>query len=589
MALSLLRSSRLVAALVLGSALTLGACSSDKKPEDAGAATTTAAVVPAPAGLLANVVLATPEATWQKARLLAGGGALFLPPSLGGMLTTLLGLPIGIAAEIDGGIAVVGAIADEGTQPPALRAPQGLEVKLPKGSPPPLATIGVHVKDGGRFVDQLTKGEGARWTSHIHTASAITVLEPKDGRSDVALGVLDNYLLIARTAAALSSLGPYVARTLPSTRMPSDDLAIEAPEASLTGPLSERIKTAWESFKPKPDATPTAAGALLSVDRTFETFLTILGDAAEARLTVNLEQGIVRTRAELRAKPSQGPARKLMVELASGDAKPLLDLPADTLVAGLWREHAADRKAQAETRTDAILELLDRRAAPADRAALTAALSGLGAGRGDWVTMGLRFGGTGPSGFLRGAVADAGALTRAASDLTALAKRGVFRDWLDEAAISVATKKATLPNVGEVERVRLVLNRKGAAKKGAPLPSSSPSSIDLLYAIDKDLLLAATGLDASEAYTEIAKAKTGRLGGIDGARAGVDGLGEGVAFALFAEPLRLIGSLEGHPGEGRSAPVFLAAGASPQAGTLWLRLDTANAAVQELVGRAFKP
>jgi hypothetical protein len=179
-------------------------------------------------------------------------------------------------------------------------------------------------------------------------------------------------------------------------------------------------------------------------------------------------------------------------------------------------------------------------------------------------------------------------LKRATSDLTALAKRGVFQNWLEKSAIDVTTKKTTLPNVGEVERVRLVHHPSVAERKGTPLPKG-PSSIDVLYTVEKDLFLAATGLDASEAYTELAKAKSGRLGGVDAVRASVEALGEGVTFALFAEPLRALGSLEGHPGEGRSAPMLLAAGASPQAGTLWLRLDGANAAVQELVSRAFKP
>jgi hypothetical protein len=589
MALSLLRHSRFGAVLVLGSAFALGACSNDaKKGADAGTTAATLGTVPAPVGLMANVFLATPEVTWQKARLLAGGGALFLPPSFGGMLATLLGLPIGIAGEIDGGVAVVGAMVDGGT-PPTLRSPQGVEAKLPQGSPPPRVAIGIHVKEGGRFVDQLTKGESARWSSHVDPTSTITALVPKDGRSDVALGVLGNYLLVAPTKAELTLIGPYVARTLPSASMPKDDLAIEAPEASLAGPISARVKTAWESLKPKPNATPTVAGALLSADHAFETLLGVLGDASGAWLGVNLEQGMVRARADLRAKPGQGPAGKLMAELARGDAKPLLELPADTLVAALWRDHAADRKAQAEARADTLLELLDKKAEPADRAALAAVFNDLGAGRGDWFTAGLRFGSTGPSGFVRSAVTDVDTLTKAMTDLTGLAKQGVFQAWLKEASIDVATKKTTLPNVGQVDRVRFVLDRKAAAKKGAPMPSGSPSSVDLLYSMDKDLLLAATGLDASEAYTEVVKAKTREREGTSPVRASIESLGDGVTFALFAEPLRAIASLEGHPGEGPSAPVVLAAGMAPQAGTLWLRVDVANAAVQELAGRAFKP
>jgi hypothetical protein len=65
-----------------------------------------------------------------------------------------------------------------------------------------------------------------------------------------------------------------------------------------------------------------------------------------------------------------------------------------------------------------------------------------------------------------------------------------------------------------------------------------------------------------------------------------------VSFALFVEPLKLEAAAGGKPGAGESAPVVLAVGRTPAkdgaAASLWVRVDLANADVQELVSRMGK-
>ena len=83
-----------LAPLALALALFPASCSNDKAGADMGAAPAAALPpVPAPEGLLADVILGAPDATWQRARALVGGPAMFLPSNVGGLATTLSGFP----------------------------------------------------------------------------------------------------------------------------------------------------------------------------------------------------------------------------------------------------------------------------------------------------------------------------------------------------------------------------------------------------------------------------------------------------------------------------------------------------------------
>src|SRR4051812_48137788 len=88
---SMLRLSRL-RPLALGALVALvtpaAACSSKVAPDDAGAAALpeSLAPVPAPDGLVAELYLSTPAATWDKLRAMVGGPAMFLPQSFGALV-----------------------------------------------------------------------------------------------------------------------------------------------------------------------------------------------------------------------------------------------------------------------------------------------------------------------------------------------------------------------------------------------------------------------------------------------------------------------------------------------------------------------
>src|SRR5690606_33011630 len=140
------------------------------------------------------------------------------PASTGGLAVMLLDLPPAASVEIDGNVPILGVIAAE----PGAAADAS-----------PRFVIGLHVKEGSRLVDLLTKGDKATFTTAADEASGVTRLTHKAAGSSGTLGVLDNYLLVASSPADLTSLGPYVARSLPSATAPKEDIVLDAPSAAL--------------------------------------------------------------------------------------------------------------------------------------------------------------------------------------------------------------------------------------------------------------------------------------------------------------------------------------------------------------------
>src|SRR5262245_26616699 len=105
--------SRLLWGLTLGIALAMPAgCSRPSGATDGGAPMSASATVPAPEKMVAEIFLPAPEKTWGKARTVLGGSAMFLPAGFGAFVTSLLGLPITVAQEIDGAVPVVGVVVD---------------------------------------------------------------------------------------------------------------------------------------------------------------------------------------------------------------------------------------------------------------------------------------------------------------------------------------------------------------------------------------------------------------------------------------------------------------------------------------------
>ena len=94
------------------------------------------APVPAPAGLVAEIIVAHPDRTWDTVRAKLRATTALVPSSPAVFLGGALGLPLGLLEQLDFNIPIVGAIVEEG----------GV-----------LAGLGaIHVKDGQRVVQIMT-------------------------------------------------------------------------------------------------------------------------------------------------------------------------------------------------------------------------------------------------------------------------------------------------------------------------------------------------------------------------------------------------------------------------------------------------
>lgn len=559
-------------------------CANRSDGPDAGPSTTVTVIepVPAPPGLMAEGFVPSPDATWTKLRATLGGPALILPQSFGGLVTSVLGLPLTLAGEIDGGIPVLGAVLEP----------------LP-GAPNPRAALGIHVKVGERLIDQLTRGESARFIVRLDTATSIALLEPKSGAaaSPVALGVLGNYLLIAATAADLLAAGPYVARTMPKSPVPKEDVAIELPEAALSGPISRALQSGL--------ATMRSSGRLpilsLPVERMATYLASITPDLAGARLTLRLDAARVRARLSLNPKPGGGPATEVARALVVGDTRPLRELPADALAGLLMRASLAERTRDAESWADVITGILGESATAADRAAIAAALKSLAEARGDLMTAGMSFGPTGPVAYVRGDVTDGEKLDKAIKEVLALATLKPLKSAFMDQKLKISTGKTVVEGIpGDVQRItleRLAEDARKSAGAGAsgqgptvmvPLPfGAMPTSVDLFYRVADGAFFGAAGLRAKEGLRSAIEAigKEG-FGGVPEIKASLDAIGGDVSFALVVDPLRLVASASGKPGAASSAPVLMlmgrGGGDAPPDG-LWMGLDAATLAIQEFV------
>jgi len=553
--------------------------------------------VPAPVGLVAELFLPTPDATWAKARIAVGGPALFLPVNAGTLVANLLGMPVTAAQEIDGNVPVLGAVVDtgEGARPDASAEGAGAARQRAR------AAIGIHVKDGDRLVNLLTRGEGARFDWRMDATTSITLIEPKGAapagsaagsaapeaaptpsqRGRAVMGVLGNYLLIGSVLEDLTTVGPYVARTMPKAPVPKEDLAVEIPRAAIDGPILGAALGFWGTVRE------------LAIAPTVESWLAILGDVERARVTVVLDEAAhVRFAATPRA--GSGAASKAVSEAAVGDVKPLLELPGDALAGLLVRERPEARGEGVGRQVQGLVRLLGQEVPEKEREQMTAALRAVAEARGDWFSAGLRWAGTGPTAYARSAVSDEEKLGKAIQDLVELAKVPSVKAFLEQEGLRVSSAKHVVERLpGDARRVRFErTEEKGKEKKEAEAPAGDPAetlprAIDLVYLLEKGSLFAAAGYEPDEAIRRMVGAPEGeRLGATPAFQAALGALGGDTSFALVLDPLRIVATRSGKPPQGDPTPVVLAAGASKggaEASGLWVRLDVPTAVIREVV------
>ena len=417
----------------------LGGCK--RSPTIAPAASSERALVPVPApeGLVTELFVPRPDRTWDAVRASLAGTTPLLPSSAAVFLGGTLGLPVSTLDQLDLLVPMVGALADVQDDVAAV--------------------VGIHVKDGARFVELVTSGN-PRFTKG-DAENGVVMLASPAAYEGVLYAVSGNYLVLSQNAEALRRFAPFVSRTLPGRPVPSEDIVVTASHQALSGPVIGRAKKVWDSWKHDREADDLAmrakhggsapdfgdpAQALADIDAKAARFFTILDDLAEARLAVTVEPKSAAAAPSYRAlvsvKPAtgSGAAAQEIASMAVAEADPLLSLPAGVAVALLMRDTAEQREQSSSTQVEAISKVLGGRLQPEDKGKVAAAFQSWSKGRGDWLTAGLVWAGPTRAAVIRGAVADPAELGRGISAMLKLLSVRAIADplssWVGEMKIS---------------------------------------------------------------------------------------------------------------------------------------------------------
>ena len=412
--------------------------------------------VPAPEGLLAEAVVIDPNASWGKVQRGTGGALALMPMTLGGLLTSLATLDPGLGPEIDGAASAFGVLA---------AGPAG-----PEG---PLSyAIAVRLLDERRTRGTLFEGQNPRYAPR--DASGFTVLGAKAGAAaapsmPAAVAVArGGFLVVARTEADLTRLGPYVTRTLPAKPPPTGSIAIEVPRAAFTGPFGPYLTSLWSQFRAdmeQKDARMREAHggkapdfgdprAIVEMSDAFvKGKLGILGDLERARFIVDPSEEGVRVAGTFTPASPEGPAAQTVRAMHVGDAAPLLDVPKASAIALLLRSDAKERQEGAHDASVAVAKALGDRIDADGREKLERALADWSKGRGDVLSVSS----VGAGLLLRAPAADAESASRAVRGLVALADKPAFKGPLETflQVKQVTTSQIEVPGLGKVEQALL--------------------------------------------------------------------------------------------------------------------------------------
>ncbi|WP_394837820.1 hypothetical protein LVJ94_12990 [Pendulispora rubella] len=463
----------LVLLMVAGLTAACQACGkSDAAPD---AAASIEPPVPAPDGLLAEAVVIDPNASWGKVQRGTGGALALMPMTLGGLLTSLASLDPGLGPEIDGTAPAFGVLA---------AGPSG-----PEG---PLSyAMAVRLLDERRTRGTLFEGQNPRYAPH--DAAGFTVLGAKAGAAatpamPAAVAVArGGFLVVARTEADLTRLGPYVTRTLPAKPPPSGSIAIDVPRAAFTGPFGPYLTSLWSQFRTdmeQKDARMREAHggkapdfgdprAIVEMSDAFvKGKLGILGDLERAHFVVDPSEEGLRIAGTFTPASPDGPAAQTVRAMHAGDATPLLDVPKASATALLLRSDAKERQEGAHDATGAVVKALGDRIDADGRDKLERALADWSKGRGDvlsvaWVGSGL---------LLRAPATDAESASRAVRGLVALADKPAFKGPLETflQVRQVTTSQVDVPGLGKVEQALLTrAEPKDPKAKTAALPKKA--------------------------------------------------------------------------------------------------------------------
>lgn len=555
--------------LIVPVALFFGGCSSCHKDaptgESVSAVLAVEAPVPAPEGLLGDLVVPAPDATWGKLQRGIGGATALFPTTTGGLICALAGIDPSLGSEIDGASPVYGAFAQDHTQDHDDLA----------------YAFAVKLVEPRRAQTVLVDAEGARYSAKQE--GGMTVLSPKGGASlRTAIAIArGGYLIVAGKAEDLARLGPYVHRTLPTHALPPSSALLEVPHVALAGTVRTTLLADWAAFRADkeqqdalmrkehggraPDfADPKAILAI--VDGLVQTRVALLADLERAKVAVEVGDADIKAELTLVPTSGDGPASQLVASMHPGDARRVLDAPSDSLLAISTRGAAVDRAEGARDFEETLAKALGERLGAEDQKKVHAAVTDWSKGRGDELTGWIVDGKT-KGAVVRTLAVDPESASRAIHEAAALLAAPAFKEPLKTLlqVEGVTFGAGEVAGLGKVDFATLVFAKPQRSKIGFGWSTDQAKAVSLSVSDDPASLLA-SGTSPKQKLGDDAHISTA-----------ITTLGTDTTFALVAQPLAL---------EQSGAPAPLVFGWGRRGGNLWAHVELSDLLARAAMKRA---
>jgi hypothetical protein len=540
-------------------------------PTGLGAAAASGAVQE-PSDLLCDLYVTTPNASWSKLQRGIGGAMGILPATLPGVVVGLADLDVRLGGELDGASPMYAAIAG---------APSTSHVST---------VIAMKVVDARRARAALVDGDGARYTANVDAGTTFFVPKGSSDRHfDIAL-TSNGYLLVGNEPNALTKLGPYVSRTLPSRPLPQNAAAVaEIPRRAMNEALVPELSALWQNGKAfllaedarmraahhrAPDFGDPAA-IVAALDGVIGRRMDVLRDLDRVRFTLDVTDDAAVLDVTLTPAAGQGGAARTWVDgMRLGDASPALSLPATSTLATSFRDAEEARADQGKSLEASIGSALGPRLK--DPAKLHAFVEAATKARGDAFALAVGAGADDPFGvFVRAPVRDAAAVDDAMRGLLDVARGEPFKEMLHvrDVGAPVHEEAGDLGKV-DVTTIHLVRDTAKTADAGAHTPALGNSSSGLAWTVRDGALLLGIGSEPLVTLKTAAKA-TPRLADEPSLQRFATAVGNDATTVLVVQPLRLDPKRAGLP----TAPLGIALGRKASDG--FLHIDVADSVLRE--------
>lgn len=528
--------------------------------------------VPAPERMIADLVFASPNATWNRLQKNIGGAIGILPAGAGGILCSVFDVDPALGPEIDGGSPAFGVLAGDPASPSWAVALKLVELRRARGV--------------------LVDGDVARFTPK--EAVGYTELVPKvEARQPGAALALtkSGYLIIARHRDELAGLVPYVSRTLPTREIPKSGAVIEMPKSAIANVIAPRLEQGWSDFRAyllsqdenarkahggrAPDyGDPKAIVAGLDVAA--KSKIDLVKDVERVKMTFDVDENGAFLDTSLFPSTGGGPASKWIDGMTVGGPEAVLSMPATSAVALSMRDKGTGELSDAGAAEieQSLVSAFGGKLTAADAKKVRELGEDFTKARGD--TLGAAMSWDEPRGlFFRGAVKDNEAATRAVRASVELLKIPAVLSTLHAREVRVAPAEAT-----PLEKVELATFVPEVRDGGRPLPpmmkdAGAPPAFGVAWAMEGAALDVSAGTEPLVTLRNTARPDHALTDEPTVVRP-LGALGKTASAILVVQPLRFDPRRANLP----TAPIVVALGKREKDG--YVRIDIATGVLREL-------